>query len=417
MSWQEYNRCTGHEAFYFMENQNPQDLNPNPNSSTVIPATSDAIPPPSLSVIPAKAGTQHSFPLILIVVLLVVVLGAGIYLGSSGKNFFSRDAGIVVPTPIVSAPTVQSTVDPTANWKTYSSKTFEFKYPNTWEMKTGESKENPDLITFTSDIQSSVSAGPVSPTPIRYSFYFEDLLIPQDKKPLEMLFYPFPVPQDMMGKINVMEETINSYIVYKSFNIPAMWGQFVVLFETLDKSKHVKFTFTPVNKELPLNNQEKALKLFDQILSTFKFTEKIQPSPTVTAINWELFTGETIYTTDGSSRFSIEYPENWLLESRNLFPNGKDGATLILGAGGHGLCEGCTEEELSQQYSFGEKQYTAGTAKTISNKVINETGNFVLASFEKGNVTYIFEFRNIPKANLDEYKATFEKMLTTFKFL
>lgn len=132
----------------------------------------------------------------------------------------------------------------------------------------------------------------------------------------------------------------------------------------------------------------------------------VEVTPT-TAPAWKTYTGETIYTTDGSSKFSIEYPPDWVLSGNKLNPSGSfEGKTppiLILGAGGHGLDFDSVSEE---------KTYPAGKFTIIT----GSTGS-IIASMPKNNISYIFEFQNVPAGAVAQYKETLDKMLGTLKLL
>lgn len=129
------------------------------------------------------------------------------------------------------------------------------------------------------------------------------------------------------------------------------------------------------------------------------------PSPTSDEIaNWKTYRGETIYTSDGSSMFTIQYPSNWETEGNILYPRGKGkdlGLTpkIVLGAGGHGA-----------PAPGGEKIFPAGKANYWH---IEEVGGklSLIASFPIGNISYIFESNNLQPAD----EEVFLKMLETFE--
>ena len=86
------------------------------------------------------------------VIFSLVMLVLGIYFG---KTYFgsSTPSISVVPTPIVSAPTVQLTATSTAafaNWKTYKNEKygFEFKYPNSLQYNVSDIVDYEDKVTF-----------------------------------------------------------------------------------------------------------------------------------------------------------------------------------------------------------------------------------------------------------------------------
>jgi hypothetical protein len=129
------------------------------------------------------------------------------------------------------------------------------------------------------------------------------------------------------------------------------------------------------------------------------------PSPVASpdeTLNWKTYTGETFYTTDGSSKFSIKYPSTWVLEGSNLFPEGKKGTesdpVITLGAGGHGM-----GDQLPQTLYL-----PAGNARYWAIEQDDKT-NTVIASIESNNKTYIIEGENLTQ----EQSKILVKMLQT----
>lgn len=135
-------------------------------------------------------------------------------------------------------------------------------------------------------------------------------------------------------------------------------------------------------------------------------TQVSQPSPTPDeTANWKTYTGETLYTTDGSSLFTIKYPAEWLLEGNILYPFGKKDLAykIVLGAGGHG---GPGPQET--------KTFPGGSAKYYWNKNEFAAGGYASFAADNKNV-YIFEV-TVPKDKEVEYQKIFDQMLATFKF-
>ncbi len=80
---------------------------------------------------------------IIIAVLVVLVAGVGYF------AFVKKSAPVAyqTPTPTVTTTVIKTTsptVDPTANWKTYSNQTYgyEVKYPNNWKVSETDSQVN-----------------------------------------------------------------------------------------------------------------------------------------------------------------------------------------------------------------------------------------------------------------------------------
>lgn len=128
---------------------------------------------------------------------------------------------------------------------------------------------------------------------------------------------------------------------------------------------------------------------------------------------WKTYIGETGYTTDGSSKFSIEYPSDWFLENNTLYPIGKNEdrgieTRLILGALGNG------------SINFTDtRHFPAGEAGYYWNKSSYGQSDYVNAgaSFVKDNNAYIFILENLPTEYEPEYEDLFDQILASFRFV
>jgi hypothetical protein len=114
-----------------MENQTDQNLNPTQSISPDVQTS-----PISNPVNPPTSAPKSKFPLALIVGIILFLLVAG---SAAGFFVFKPQIEKLVakptPSPVVQQPTSTPTptIDPTANWKTYTSDNslypFSFKYP------------------------------------------------------------------------------------------------------------------------------------------------------------------------------------------------------------------------------------------------------------------------------------------------
>lgn len=134
------------------------------------------------------------------------------------------------------------------------------------------------------------------------------------------------------------------------------------------------------------------------------------PTPDPTA-SWKTYQGETAYTHDGSSMFTIKYPADWTLKGNVLYPLGQtsekntDNGTDIsftLGAGGRELGGGAYEKE-QKEFPAGKFFYYWGEKD-------------ILAVLDKGNQSYIFEAHGNFGQDQARYRMIFDQMLSTFKF-
>lgn len=217
-----------------------------------------AIPQPQTpqQTAPVQAVKQSNFLVILLSFLLLIsVLVAGFFAYQTQQLVKQLTAYSVqktqTPTPISSP---EPTVDPTASWKTYTGKIFSFKYPDNMNIRRQDIQDadNPknigDLVELSNDIYklqvSSDFAG---------GWGGSVCLVTKDQKidghDSQLLYFRAAKPGT--------EECLNYYI------------DLVALVE------NQKFTHPyPVLIELrtQIDNGDVDSKLFDQILSTFKFT-------------------------------------------------------------------------------------------------------------------------------------------------
>lgn len=233
-------------------------------------------PPIPTPVEPLAPSPRRFNPiLILVVVILLVLVGVGgLFLGKSlnGPQKSTQPAAYSLPTQI---PT--PTPDPTANWKTYSNTLakFEIKYPAEWKEKTS----------------------PTSGLPVFYSV---------DEK--EVLFYNFG-PKGGMS----MGDTIDNFCkgrhmkeIRRLFldNFPAVYCQD----PTLEPNRIFNQVLVQkddfqieINGDFVKEDSENSLKIYNQILSTFKFLDQNQTSDIT---NWK-----TYRSVNGN--FSLKYPQEY----------------------------------------------------------------------------------------------------------
>jgi len=137
--------------------------------------------------------------------------------------------------------------------------------------------------------------------------------------------------------------------------------------------------------------------------------------------DWRTFTGNSfVYSNSVYSGYSIKYPStcslagNSILICKTIHGN----TTLIIDAGGHG--GGIMEIKVLR--SNETKVISAGEGKI--NEIKDMTSNKVSGTFWinktdklKQEPIFGFEFKDIPSEDVDEFEATFDQILSTFKFL
>jgi len=218
--------------------------------------------------------------------LLAAGTTGGIFLG---KQLYSKP--ILQPTPSPSVTSVQEG-DPTANWKTYQGTKwgFELKYPPTWGFKEPTSSDK-----FLYLFSNGRSDGP-GPNPFIY--------ITQTIKPLDSSFAEFATQgsnEEIKKNFTYVKTSINGYSAFKTSGLPSGSGS-LDYFLTPDGKSYVILGLSPYNG--PGTEIE---KVFDQILSTFKFLDSspaTSPATTYTVpSSWKRFTAQ--------DRLKLCLPPKW----------------------------------------------------------------------------------------------------------
>jgi hypothetical protein len=256
-----------------MQNQNSQ--NPNNNSVIPVPRSSglSAVVSTKVEAVGKGGKTGTRIPVVPFVLLLTIfILGVGIFLG---RTYFitkqNSSAGQNTPISIVSAPTKEAAPGTDiANWKTYTNKKyrFEIKYPDDYFKLAESSSDGLYLAPF----QGEGGTGPkflkaedvwvnIVATVLQDSrSSIDDYLNSSSQKS----FY-----QDSTKSVVVINGEMGSKITY---DYPAVAGNattFNVEGLFLKDGNLHKITMSSWNK----NTLESKKTIFDQILSTFKFTE------------------------------------------------------------------------------------------------------------------------------------------------
>jgi len=247
-----------------MENENQPNISP----VQPLPQTSTSI---SRSII------------LLFTVLGLIVIAGSVFVGIQvGKNQTPKQQPIVVqptitPIQVVAnpsiTPTANSITDSTTNWKTYTSIKYTFKYPSEWLVdekctKLGYLASNPCI--YSSDYQpvtKKIEPGEGGSDTV--TEYNVGTLLSIDL--LESIAYnstSFCSPGGPASIDNCHEKTINEnrYALREIGSYPYPTTSINAwLLKNNNGVVNLSFSFSKTNKDADL-------KLFNQILSTFKFT-------------------------------------------------------------------------------------------------------------------------------------------------
>lgn len=196
---------------------------------------------------------SFKFPIIpVLLAILVILLGLSGYLYYQNIQLKSMLASYQAP---VVSPTPSATADPTANWKTYTNNlyTFQIKYPQKFNLTEDKTKEDfyDKLASLVyQDANISIRA-------------IHDIDIYKNSKPQDVATREVI---DSGLKYNIINTTISGY--------PAA----ITVLETIPKIRTTATIANP-NKNIFIEiSSDVDTTTFNQILSTFKFTEAVSTS-------------------------------------------------------------------------------------------------------------------------------------------
>lgn len=234
----------------------------------------DPISNSSISSVPTPEVPKKSvLPIVLIVLLIVTLVGAAGYFFYQNQNLKKEIVAQTLKTQVT--PTVvqpSPALDLKADWKTFTSKYgYSVKYPQNYEIKTGDWMEfgQPFGIQKNDEavIRSNAQTKPKQAGP-----YGDSISLRQPENNSQQLSIEQWVRQKLQSKDypaeiithDIVIDNIKSIQAYR-IDFPYIQYVFVPL-----KEKIYTLVHAPEGTELEITAYQ---KIFDQILSTFKFTE------------------------------------------------------------------------------------------------------------------------------------------------
>lgn len=214
-------------------------------------------------------------------ILAIFILAIGIAIGYK----FSQKPAQPTPTPEAAA---TPTPDPTADWKTYSNSYwgFSFKYPQ--DILTNCD----DKYTINEEVGTNFWKLPFI-CPDGHDILY--LIGIHGYKPNKYLEYKTPKSTEKTS-VNGIEATKKIY-VYDENNEP--------LFPLKESTEIVLETKNGILVFQLLGNKPEDIKIFNQILATFKFTNETEK---VDTSNWKTYTS--------IQNYQIKYPADWLIKEQ-----------------------------------------------------------------------------------------------------
>ncbi len=261
------------------------------------PATSPS--PPTAQVKPIKKPTK--LPIILMTVIAVLSLAVSAYFGY--QNYLLKQQISQSPTASPSP-----TVDPTADWKTYTNTAYSYhlKYPNEWLAKSFG--PGPGGFQLLNDSSRGVI---LSPNNQEQTIPSPSLQIEADGP--ENLSRPIYSEFQKQAKTGFSEtyklisETTTSFsgvtaTVLEGEHVYSETSTYVKQFVFASSESGVYFSITIAS------DTKKESLVFDQILSTFKFLDETE--------DWETYTTPKLPKIDFPS-VTFNYPPDWVVEDEN----------------------------------------------------------------------------------------------------
>lgn len=210
--------------------------------------------------------------------------------------------------------------DPTANWKSYSDNVLAatFKYPPNWTLVSGREIDKILHIWEVSVIDRQYT-DPQCLTGDCPSFGINI----DEKDNSAHLSLETIIKNDFKQSSITVEDISSNGITYKKV-LGAPGGAHFYLYTNLNDKTYILHPYSGIDGVRDDENNPKTkadLKIFDQILSTFKFIDQATSGSTV---NWNLFT-------DKDYPFQIGYPNGWNLRTTYGKSVGNTGNDRIAG--------------------------------------------------------------------------------------
>lgn len=206
------------------------------------------------SPLPKKNFPKKIFWIFFIVSILIAFAAGGFFFGAKQNVSLSQNKQKIVPTIAQISPTSLPTEisakvnDPTANWKTYVNTKigFQIRYPKNWLESEPVSDKDNTLVYVNSN--ESFGAGP---EPLKY--------------------YVYVAEENSLPAVSFVKQVVGNYTFYKTKDLPSRSGALSAFVEDNNK-KYISISLAPYDERQPFESQDKYITIFDQILSTFKFT-------------------------------------------------------------------------------------------------------------------------------------------------
>jgi hypothetical protein len=256
---------------------NPQTTQPTQLTSV---APEPVVPNPTQPVPPVPTKSRSKLPFVLGGIIVLGIVGV---LGVVGvKNFSNSKAPATIQPTISPIPT--PTIDPTVDWKTYinSEYGYSFQYPQDWKFSFTKPQnfKYPSVAILSKDDPSQPKVAITSDDPNKFMASYT-ILIQVDNNPKNLsakdYFLKDVSPEDKQDEENKLKEyTVGGVrgILFRDTGSPSSG-----LYTMIQVSKNNMLYSFEYNALAHPETHNKYLDLYTQILSTFKFLDKVTPTP------------------------------------------------------------------------------------------------------------------------------------------
>jgi hypothetical protein len=208
----------------------------------------------------------------------------------------------LLPTTIQEQPTIPfEKVDEMKDWKVYRGSGYEVKYPSNWDYQETES-------TYVRFQKGEFKKGlPTSETYI-------SIAKKPDPKNSDL--------KDWLTEEKILPANDGSQINATDISVDKTIGKQLISLRDGGKTIYVVYgaSVYQISNVLMGENIEEAKKVFDQILSTFKFlgeNSSINPTITITTKTWNKYINP-------EEEFTIDYPSDWSIDNYVIINGKKD---------------------------------------------------------------------------------------------
>lgn len=222
-----------------------------------------------MNISKAQINQKGLAPIIIILLIVVLILGFLVYSGKINLGYKTVLLNGPSPVPAISTDETANPDPIGENWKTYTSKTntYIFKYPGNWPLLETNllSKDQIEGIYFSPN-PSSTSAD----NTIAVVETFKDGRIKSLDDYKRIFLYDYGKPSSSFVDLN--ETSVNGYKAISYTRIAGMPQLPIIEYVIINGDYY--YSIRLVDSDETKKNRQLNIKIFEQMLSTFKFLDQ-----------------------------------------------------------------------------------------------------------------------------------------------